>query len=120
MRIVFFFFQAEDGIRDIGVTGVQTCALPIWAARVERHGQPVGEAGQPGRVIAVPQPLGLTVAQRDISGVPEHRGDSNARDDLRRSGPPRYRRPSLDRLSTTSATLSWVMMSSNRLRGSSA
>ena len=24
----FFFFQAEDGIRDIGVTGVQTCALP--------------------------------------------------------------------------------------------
>src|SRR3712207_6860837 len=27
--ILFFFFQAEDGIRDIGVTGVQTCALPI-------------------------------------------------------------------------------------------
>ena len=25
-----FFFQAEDGIRDIGVTGVQTCALPIY------------------------------------------------------------------------------------------
>src|SRR3712207_6971971 len=29
--ICFFFFQAEDGIRDIGVTGVQTCALPISA-----------------------------------------------------------------------------------------
>src|SRR3712207_7942521 len=27
-----FFFQAEDGIRDIGVTGVQTCALPIFKA----------------------------------------------------------------------------------------
>src|SRR2546422_4525576 len=27
---VFFFFQAEDGIRDVAVTGVQTCALPIW------------------------------------------------------------------------------------------
>ena len=26
-----FFFQAEDGIRDTSVTGVQTCALPIWA-----------------------------------------------------------------------------------------
>src|SRR3712207_6847287 len=26
---MIFFFQAEDGIRDIGVTGVQTCALPI-------------------------------------------------------------------------------------------
>src|SRR5947209_15093296 len=49
---VYFFFQAEDGIRDIGVTGVQTCALPIseassgdataarvlqWAGR-DRHG----------------------------------------------------------------------------------
>src|SRR5436189_4095870 len=26
---LFFFFQAEDGIRDTSVTGVQTCALPI-------------------------------------------------------------------------------------------
>src|SRR5438445_3774956 len=32
----FFFFQAEDGIRDIGVTGVQTCALPIFAQSVHR------------------------------------------------------------------------------------
>src|SRR5256885_13754731 len=29
---VFFFFQAEDGIRDYKVTGVQTCALPICSA----------------------------------------------------------------------------------------
>src|SRR5260221_5561754 len=29
----FFFFQAEDGIRDHCVTGVQTCALPIWIGR---------------------------------------------------------------------------------------
>ena len=28
--VFFFFFQAEDGIRDHCVTGVQTCALPIW------------------------------------------------------------------------------------------
>src|SRR3712207_8499711 len=27
---LIFFFQAEDGIRDIGVTGVQTCAVPIY------------------------------------------------------------------------------------------
>src|SRR2546422_1139122 len=27
---IFFFFQAEDGIRDVAVTGVQTCALPIF------------------------------------------------------------------------------------------
>src|SRR5882762_8978200 len=31
--LFFFFFQAEDGIRDSSVTGVQTCALPIFAER---------------------------------------------------------------------------------------
>src|SRR2546430_15197041 len=31
---IFFFFQAEDGIRDLTVTGVQTCALPILQSRV--------------------------------------------------------------------------------------
>src|SRR5216684_8625287 len=30
--VFFFFFQAEDGIRDVAVTGVQTCALPIYCA----------------------------------------------------------------------------------------
>src|SRR5437588_7964668 len=33
MIFTFFFFQAEDGIRDHCVTGVQTCALPIWTKR---------------------------------------------------------------------------------------
>src|SRR2546423_7885956 len=31
LSLFFFFFQAEDGIRDKLVTGVQTCALPIWS-----------------------------------------------------------------------------------------
>src|SRR5436189_2063268 len=31
----FFFFQAEDGIRDTSVTGVQTCALPILTVGVD-------------------------------------------------------------------------------------
>src|SRR5690348_18136612 len=31
----YFFFQAEDGIRDGRVTGVQTCALPIFFLRIE-------------------------------------------------------------------------------------
>src|SRR5438046_6846507 len=31
-----FFFQAEDGIRDWSVTGVQTCALPIYVKQIER------------------------------------------------------------------------------------
>src|SRR2546430_9166427 len=34
--IVFFFFQAEDGIRDLTVTGVQTCALPISASQLRQ------------------------------------------------------------------------------------
>src|SRR2546426_9895086 len=34
LRFFFFFFQAEDGIRDYKVTGVQTCALPISVSRV--------------------------------------------------------------------------------------
>src|SRR5215475_461312 len=37
----FFFFQAEDGIRDFHVTGVQTCALPIC-----RRDKPVEEANK--------------------------------------------------------------------------
>src|SRR3989440_12365189 len=34
---LFFFFQAEDGIRDLIVTGVQTCALPIPVTSRRRH-----------------------------------------------------------------------------------
>src|SRR3712207_8865779 len=47
----FFFFQAEDGIRDIGVTGVQTCALPIFPLKVV-----------PGALDAVPEDLTAGVA----------------------------------------------------------
>src|SRR5687768_18053664 len=32
---LFFFFQAEDGIRDVAVTGVQTCALPIYQTQLD-------------------------------------------------------------------------------------
>src|SRR5260221_440703 len=38
MSVFFFFFQAEDGIRDHCVTGVQTCALPISASSVHDLG----------------------------------------------------------------------------------
>src|SRR5882762_10602144 len=36
----FFFFQAEDGIRDSSVTGVQTCALPIFTPDSQNTGAP--------------------------------------------------------------------------------
>src|SRR5688572_32019800 len=54
--ILFFFFQAEDGIRDLTVTGVQTCALPISRRQLRleledlqhrstRHANPADLAG---------------------------------------------------------------------------
>src|SRR5260370_1245841 len=39
MKDGVFFFQAEDGIRDSSVTGVQTCALPIWRSRQSQPGR---------------------------------------------------------------------------------
>src|SRR5690606_40234082 len=42
--VLFFFFQAEDGIRDFHVTGVQTCALPICPF----HGGGFGEVVHTG------------------------------------------------------------------------
>src|SRR5438552_16574235 len=51
---MFFFFQAEDGIRDDLVTGVQTCALPIFTSWFSEKGivlgSVCGDAVQPGRV----------------------------------------------------------------------
>src|SRR5260370_25288170 len=47
LLFLFFFFQAEDGIRDSSVTGVQTCALPISAPRSDGGaGQRAGTPGQ--------------------------------------------------------------------------
>src|SRR5229473_6375277 len=45
--IFFFFFQAEDGIRDKLVTGVQTCALPIWRHRLDLDSAPRQTNGRP-------------------------------------------------------------------------
>src|SRR5256886_5699376 len=43
--VYFFFFQAEDGIRDLTVTGVQTCALPICSVD-SRYGEADAFDGQ--------------------------------------------------------------------------
>src|SRR5437016_10105606 len=47
--LIYFFFQAEDGIRDWSVTGVQTCALPIFprSARKPRSHSAAGGSGPP-------------------------------------------------------------------------
>src|SRR5204863_538801 len=48
--LFFFFFQAEDGIRDLYVTGVQTCALPICPDQLYRFDVPV--VREDGSVVA--------------------------------------------------------------------
>src|SRR2546430_5043954 len=51
----FFFFQAEDGIRDLTVTGVQTCALPIYINKPAASLTPFAQARRP-----FPQFVGTT------------------------------------------------------------
>src|SRR5699024_7617988 len=55
--VYFFFFQAEDGIRDRNVTGVQTCALPICSGVLLRAH--VGDAGAHLRYVAMKPRKGL-------------------------------------------------------------
>src|SRR5215469_14203717 len=56
----FFFFQAEDGIRDLYVTGVQTCALPISTLRARAAGLRGEDA------------VGETVGERAERGIEVH------------------------------------------------
>src|SRR3712207_4596247 len=65
----FFFFQAEDGIRDIGVTGVQTCALPIFLGVAHlgfgsQHAPDLLKEGV-GRIV-VAAVVGLALANKEI------------------------------------------------------
>src|SRR5256885_5393148 len=61
--IDFFFFQAEDGIRDYKVTGVQTCALPISESRRSGEwnldGTRAGAPGSDNRDLRRPMPRPL-------------------------------------------------------------
>src|SRR5690625_6975046 len=62
MHLVFlhFFFQAEDGIRDGHVTGVQTCALPIWMGRELDPELDLWDTAQPYLENWMRQRIGLT------------------------------------------------------------
>src|SRR5205807_4371432 len=67
---IFFFFQAEDGIRDYKVTGVQTCALPILR---EVH-RPRNDDGDVGPAGGAREPNGVPA-----EGIRDHPGDTAAR-----------------------------------------
>src|SRR2546426_5841841 len=79
----FFFFQAEDGIRDYKVTGVQTCALPIFEGR-DITAVPAHRRTRLGivRHFQIPQPFtSMTVGQNlalpleDAAGARADRAD---------------------------------------------
>src|SRR2546429_1148887 len=92
LRLLVFFFQAEDGIRDVAVTGVQTCALPIYQLRgltgvgQRQHRIPAGDHAE----VAVPgfrgvqkkgRCAGTGKRRRDLAGdMPAlaHAGDHDA------------------------------------------
>src|SRR5207249_6550415 len=64
-----FFFQAEDGIRDRNVTGVQTCALPISITSRKEAGIPVAEVFPSLRgavAISYSDPLKSDLAKCDV------------------------------------------------------
>src|SRR5256885_10226622 len=88
----FFFFQAEDGIRDYKVTGVQTCALPIWTdCRARRGRRPESGRDQPrdrrplvGAVEEqghVKQQLVDAIRMLERAGYIDHNGHCSARRD---------------------------------------
>src|SRR5256886_13794006 len=87
--MIFFFFQAEDGIRDLTVTGVQTCALPILVARravdrlrhVDRPGRvrPEDPCGRPREGAATHARPRLLRSPRLVARRPAHRGDQRPR-----------------------------------------
>src|SRR5207245_3910137 len=54
--LFYFFFQAEDGIRDATVTGVQTCALPIYTWTTSRWESLHGRRGRAHRLPARGRP----------------------------------------------------------------
>src|SRR5256885_15128570 len=83
--VVFFFFQAEDGIRDYKVTGVQTCALPIYPAR---HHEP-RERGAGRRSVGQPGGRDQAVGSRDPSRSGRRAGDDSGG---LRAGPDRDRK----------------------------
>src|SRR5256885_6807466 len=66
--VLSFFFQAEDGIRDYKVTGVQTCALPISRTRIPG----ASRAALPASMTSTPHPqplLALEHAQKSFGAV---------------------------------------------------
>src|SRR3989454_3997200 len=91
VQFAFFFFQAEDGIRDYKVTGVQTCALPIY--RVGAHRVDLRQRGpgrlhhrDPARGLLPVAVVGIVQRRRDDGGPVAWRRQARSRSEERRVG----------------------------------
>src|SRR5690625_7085615 len=86
----FFFFQAEDGIRDGHVTGVQTCALPIWEVtrtRIQLEAERIGYVPNPharSLVLGSRMLIGMVISNPSnpfyaglISEIEKHAGEED-------------------------------------------
>src|SRR6266496_4500168 len=71
---LFFFFQAEDGIRDLYVTGVQTCALPIWPGFGGEGSRAARQVTRPSRRAAAPAAAPSSCADRPARAARPPRG----------------------------------------------
>src|SRR6266542_6443529 len=76
----FFFFQAEDGIRDATVTGVQTCALPISGVRVELDLLVAGPDGDENHQLLEPELGDGRARERDVAVVRRIEGPAEETD----------------------------------------
>src|SRR2546427_6815755 len=86
----FFFFQAEDGIRDLTVTGVQTCALPISAqatgARQIDRATITATIRSATRFMVVPPEVIILCTQTPFSSLYTICADDSRRSEERRVG----------------------------------
>src|SRR3989441_7258480 len=89
---LFFFFQAEDGIRDKLVTGVQTCALPILTYTAGSNGTLTGSSPQTvdynasGTLVTALPNTGYHFTGWSDGSTAAARTDSNVRSEERRVG----------------------------------
>src|SRR2546426_8641347 len=114
----FFFFQAEDGIRDYKVTGVQTCALPICAA-LEGTGGPLGIHAQTRSkrrqafvdrwCITSSAGICLSLAISSATRLANHGPEGSPS-----NSPPYFHRPSLSTSSESSRTRATISRSRSR------
>src|SRR5690348_17949860 len=82
MFFFYFFFQAEDGIRDGRVTGVQTCALPILAPEYApiQVKEIAGHLYTNNKLTRIPQLTTDTLEIHNLSGIIEYINDNFDKD----------------------------------------